>query len=262
MPRAGPGATGCCTTCRRTAASCSTASSRRRRCPTAAARARTTSARSATAARPRRRGRTTATSSSSTPWTPCWAWTPAPPGSSCSTPCTATTSPRPGSSAPTAGPDAEGLARRLLLLSLAAPAEAGAGGRSFANGGRAMPSDASPEREKEYEELKERFEEEGRYPGREEEVAARIVNKQRSEFGETREALEQEARGQSPDRDLPIEGYQHLTVAEVVGRLDALSPEQVEQVRQYEQAHRNRKTLLRQLERRLRGGRRQEVAQP
>lgn len=49
-----------------------------------------------------------------------------------------------------------------------------------------MPAGASPKREREYEELKAQFEKEGRYPGREEEVAARIVNKQRAEHGETK----------------------------------------------------------------------------
>lgn len=51
-----------------------------------------------------------------------------------------------------------------------------------------MPKGASPKREREYKELEHKFEKEGRYPGREEEVAARIVNKQRSEAGETKEA--------------------------------------------------------------------------
>ncbi len=53
-----------------------------------------------------------------------------------------------------------------------------------------MPRGASPKREKEYNELKEKFHEEHRYPGREEEVASRIVNKQRSEHGETKESKE------------------------------------------------------------------------
>ena len=51
-----------------------------------------------------------------------------------------------------------------------------------------MPRGASPKREREYEELKKEFKEEHRYPGREEEVAARIVNKQRAQHGETKEA--------------------------------------------------------------------------
>lgn len=49
-----------------------------------------------------------------------------------------------------------------------------------------MPRGSSPKREHEYKELKEEFKEEHRYPGREEEVAARIVNKQRAEHGETK----------------------------------------------------------------------------
>jgi hypothetical protein len=49
-----------------------------------------------------------------------------------------------------------------------------------------MPTGASPKREREYKEIKEKIKEEHRYPGREEEVAARIVNKQRAEHGETK----------------------------------------------------------------------------
>jgi hypothetical protein len=50
----------------------------------------------------------------------------------------------------------------------------------------AMPTGASPKREHEYKEIEKKFEKEGRYPGREKEVAARIVNKQRAEHGETK----------------------------------------------------------------------------
>src|SRR5947207_704125 len=49
-----------------------------------------------------------------------------------------------------------------------------------------MPRGASPKREREYRELVGEFGKEGRYKGREEEVAARIVNKQRREKGETK----------------------------------------------------------------------------
>lgn len=55
-----------------------------------------------------------------------------------------------------------------------------------------MPKGASPKREHEYQELEHKFKQEGRYPGREEEVAARIVNKQRAEEGETKEPAKQE----------------------------------------------------------------------
>jgi hypothetical protein len=51
-----------------------------------------------------------------------------------------------------------------------------------------MPRGTSPKREREYKELEQRFEEEGRYRGREKQVAARIVNKQRARFGETKKA--------------------------------------------------------------------------
>jgi hypothetical protein len=50
----------------------------------------------------------------------------------------------------------------------------------------AMPTGSSPKREHEYKEIEQKFEKEHRYPGREKEVAARIVNKQRAEHGETK----------------------------------------------------------------------------
>jgi hypothetical protein len=48
-----------------------------------------------------------------------------------------------------------------------------------------MPRGASPKREREYQKLERQFKKEGRYKGREEEVASRIVNKQRAASGET-----------------------------------------------------------------------------
>jgi hypothetical protein len=114
-----------------------------------------------------------------------------------------------------------------------------------------MPRGVSQKREREYEELEERFKEEGRYPGREEEVAARIVNKQRAELGETKEAQEQETRGRSPDKGLPIEGYEHLTIPQVLKKAEELPRQEVEKIREFEKGHRGRKTLLRRLEQRL-----------
>ncbi|MBV6321995.1 hypothetical protein [Duganella violaceipulchra] len=61
-----------------------------------------------------------------------------------------------------------------------------------------MPKGASPKREREYKELEHKFEKEGRYPGREEEVAARIVNKQRAEAGETEDSKPKESGGAKP----------------------------------------------------------------
>jgi hypothetical protein len=110
---------------------------------------------------------------------------------------------------------------------------------------------ANEERNQEFLALEEQFREEGRYPGREEEVAARIVNKQRSEFAETKEAQEKEKQGQSPDQELPIKRYNHLTVAEVLNRIKNLSDEEIRAIQQYEQSHRKRKTLLNRLDRRL-----------
>jgi hypothetical protein len=111
-----------------------------------------------------------------------------------------------------------------------------------------MPRGASPKREREYRALTHEFKESGRYPGREEEVASRIVNKQRAQFGETKAEEEKDRRGQSPDRNLPIPNYQHLTVDEVKGRLESLDKQELEQIRRYEETHNHRKTLLEELD--------------
>jgi len=49
-----------------------------------------------------------------------------------------------------------------------------------------MPRGASPKREREAKKLERKFKKEKRYKGREDEVAARIVNKQRAAAGETK----------------------------------------------------------------------------
>jgi hypothetical protein len=56
------------------------------------------------------------------------------------------------------------------------------------------------------------------------------------------------------DAQFPIEGYDELTVEEVSARLDALSSEDLREVRDYEERTKNRETLLEQLDRRIRGG--------
>jgi coenzyme F420-reducing hydrogenase alpha subunit len=56
------------------------------------------------------------------------------------------------------------------------------------------------------------------------------------------------------DTQFPIEGYDELTVEEVSARLDALSSEDLREVRDYEERTKNRETLLEQLDRRIRGG--------
>src|ERR671920_486168 len=55
------------------------------------------------------------------------------------------------------------------------------------------------------------------------------------------------------DAQLPIEGYDELTVEEVSGRLDALSSEDLREVRDYEERTKKRETILEQLDRRIRG---------
>ncbi len=56
------------------------------------------------------------------------------------------------------------------------------------------------------------------------------------------------------DAQFPIEGYEELTVEEVSARLDALSAEDLREVRDYEERNKNRETILEQLDRRIRSG--------
>src|SRR5688572_14272738 len=51
----------------------------------------------------------------------------------------------------------------------------------------------------------------------------------------------------------PIDGYDELTVEEVSARLDALSTEELREVRDYEERNKNRETVLEQLDRKIRG---------
>jgi hypothetical protein len=110
-----------------------------------------------------------------------------------------------------------------------------------------MPRGSGKKREKEYKKLENEFRESERYIGREKEVAARIVNKQRAQFSETRDERRKDKLGESPDRNLPVADYDRLTVKEVANRLDSLSRKEVEQLRAYEQKHKKRKTLLEKL---------------
>jgi hypothetical protein len=114
-----------------------------------------------------------------------------------------------------------------------------------------MPAGASSKREREYKELKQRFKQEHRYPGREEEVASRIVNKQRAQYGETEAEQQKDRKGTSPDRNLPIRDYQQMTIAQVAGQLDDLSTAELRKLRTYESRHKNRKGIMEKLDRRL-----------
>ncbi len=107
-----------------------------------------------------------------------------------------------------------------------------------------MPRGSNIKRKREYKELKQEFKQQGRYKGREEEVAARIVNKQRHQFGETKTG---EQRHQAPGRSLPIEDYDHLTVYQILQQIKSLPSGNIETIKSYEKTHKNRKTLLEQL---------------
>lgn len=114
-----------------------------------------------------------------------------------------------------------------------------------------MPAGASQKREQEFKKLQHQFKQEHRYKGREEEVAARIVNKQRSEYGETQAEKKKDKDGTSPDRNLPIRDYQQMTIPEIAAKLHSLSAGDIKKIRSYETRHKNRKGLLAKLDRLL-----------
>lgn len=114
-----------------------------------------------------------------------------------------------------------------------------------------MPAGANQKRENEFKKLEHQFKKEGRYRGREEEVAARIVNKQRTQYGETREEKQKDKEGKSPDRGLPIEDYESLTIPKIRVKLDSLSKADLKKIRAFEIKHKNRKGLLELLDMRL-----------
>lgn len=60
-----------------------------------------------------------------------------------------------------------------------------------------MPEGSSPKRERQYEHIKESYEERGTSEDKAEELAARTVNKQRAEAGETKAAKRKSSGGKS-----------------------------------------------------------------
>ncbi len=60
-----------------------------------------------------------------------------------------------------------------------------------------------------------------------------------------------ESAGSGRDGSLPLENYDGLTVKEVSEKLDDLSEQEIRIIRSYEKRHKNRETLLRQLDRKL-----------
>jgi len=81
----------------------------------------------------------------------------------------------------------------------------------------------------------------------------------RSGAGRSRQEEEEEPQAESTapeqshagDEELPIEDYDSLNIKQISERLEGLSDEEVEQLRRYEAANKNRSTLLRRLDERL-----------
>ncbi len=107
-----------------------------------------------------------------------------------------------------------------------------------------MPRGASPKREREYEELKSKFQRSGRYGKRAAEVASRIVNKQRAQYGETKGEKQEEKQGRNPDKNLPLDQYRHLTIGKLKPALRSLSKADLKKVKSYEEKHKNRKGAI------------------
>lgn len=114
-----------------------------------------------------------------------------------------------------------------------------------------MPRGISAKREREFKELTRRFKTEHRYAGREQEVAARIVNKQRQAYGETQKERQKDRAGLSPDRHLPLPDFDRLSIPRIRTQLDRLDTRALRKLRTYERGHKQRKGLLTELERRL-----------
>jgi hypothetical protein len=70
--------------------------------------------------------------------------------------------------------------------------------------------------------------------------------------GDALEAPVEAGDGQSTSPNLPIAGYDELSAPQVQDQLDGLTPAELRKLRDYEQRHANRKTVLDRIERRLR----------
>jgi hypothetical protein len=70
--------------------------------------------------------------------------------------------------------------------------------------------------------------------------------------GDTFEAAFETGDGRSVVPNLPIADYDKLSAAQVQDRLEGLTPAELRKIRDYEQRHANRKTVLDRIERRLR----------
>lgn len=112
-----------------------------------------------------------------------------------------------------------------------------------------MAKTASPAKDRDYEQLVERFLKSGHYTG--------YDKPNRNVKPEAIPAQENRARPVvKPERPVgqrfPIENYDRLTPAEVAARLARLSREQLLTVKSYEERHRRRRNVFVELDRRLR----------
>jgi hypothetical protein len=71
-------------------------------------------------------------------------------------------------------------------------------------------------------------------------------------LGSRADALEADEAADGSAPNLPIAGYDELSAAQVQEQLEGLTPAELRKLRDYEQRHANRKTVLDRIERRLR----------
>jgi hypothetical protein len=66
------------------------------------------------------------------------------------------------------------------------------------------------------------------------------------------EPADEPGDGRATTQNLPIENYDDLSASQVQEQLEGLTPAELRKLRDYEQRHANRKTVLDRIERRLR----------
>ncbi len=120
-------------------------------------------------------------------------------------------------------------------------------------GKRHVEGDVSgPTQARDYQELVERFRRSGHYTGFGE-PRARNGDKPRTDPASPMlTGLSDHDHSNYPHRqDLPIPGYDRLSLAQVVKSLDMLPRPRIEAMRDYEQSHANRKAWVEEFDRRL-----------
>lgn len=83
---------------------------------------------------------------------------------------------------------------------------------------------------------------------------SQMLNIPASHAGEEKQIVQDSAKiVQRATSEVPIEGYDEMSVDDIVGRLDGLSDEEIGRVRAYEAQNKNRATLLAQIDRKAGG---------